>query len=403
MLIIIAWRNIWRNRLRSIVVILSIAIGLWAGVFTMALVNGMTEQRTRGTIRTFVSHVQVHTPEYVADPDERYYIEDPLNLYAVLDTLTGVFAYSPRMRLGGMSSSPTGATGVMIYGIDPDVEQTVTDIHSRITTGSYFTSEYRNPIVVGEKLAEKLKVHERSKIVLTFQDENGDLTAGAFRIVGLFKTDNSVLDATNVFVTQESIARLYGSLRTHEVAVFATSLEESVPIREAVNQAVPDVEARYWGQISPELGYTADVLDQSLYIFVLIILLAMAFGIVNSMLMAVLERRHELGMLLCIGMSKGRIFAMIVLETVFVTSVGGPLGLAMASGSVSFFNHRGIDLSVVGEGLQSLGMATVVYPALGLTYYVNITLMVVATALIAALYPARKAISYPPAEAIRTL
>jgi ABC-type lipoprotein release transport system permease subunit len=403
MLIIIAWRNIWRNRLRSIVVILSIAIGLWAGVFTMALMNGMTDQRTRGTIKTFISHVQVHTPAYVADPDERYYIEDPQRIYTVLDTLTGVLAYSPRMRVGGMSSSPTGGTGVMIYGIDPDVERQVTDINSRVTIGSYFDSEYRNPIVVGEKLAEKLGVRERSKIVLTFQAENGDLTAGAFRIVGLYKTDNSVLDETNVFVKQESIERLYGGLRIHEVAVFANTLADSEPIRDTLNRAVQDIEARYWGQVSPELGYTADVLDQSLYIFVLVILLAMAFGIVNSMLMAVLERRHELGMLLCIGMSKGRIFAMIVLETIFVTSVGGPLGLIMASGSVAFFGSHGIDLSVVGEGLQSMGMATVVYPALGLTYYINITLMVVITALISALYPAKKAIAYPPAEAVRTL
>jgi len=403
MLIIIAWRNIWRNQLRSTVVILSIAIGLWAGVFTMALTNGMTVQRTQGTIKTFISHVQVHMPSYISDPDARYFIEDPESLYSVLDTLAGVAAYTPRMLVSGMGSSPTGATGVMIFGVDPDRESLVTDIHSRITTGSYFDAEYRNPVVVGEKLAEKLGLHERSKIVLTFQAENGDLTAGAFRIVGLFKTDNSVLDETNVFVKRESIERLYGSLRIHEVAVFANSLADSEPVRDAVNGEVSNVEARYWGQVSPELGYTDDVLEQSLYIFVLVILLAMAFGIVNSMLMAVLERRHELGMLLCIGMSKGRIFAMIVLETIFVTSVGGPLGLALAYGSVAFFGKRGIDLSIVGEGLQSMGMATVIYPALEFSYYMNITLMVVATALVAALYPARKAISYPPAEAIRTL
>lgn len=403
MLIIIAWRNIWRNRLRSIVVILSIALGLWAGVFVMALVNGMTVQRTQGTIKTFISHVQIHSPAYISDPDLRHFIEDPESVFSVLDTLTGVQAFTPRMLVGGMSSSANGATGSMIYGIDVEFERRVTDIHSRITTGSYFESEYRNPIVVGEKLAEKLGVRVRSKIVLTFQAENGELTAGAFRIVGLFKTDNSRLDETNVFVKQESIAGLYGNLRIHEVAVFANSLADSESIRDAINRAVPDVEARYWGQVSPELGYTDDVLKQSLYIFVLVILLAMAFGIVNSMLMAVLERRHELGMLLCIGMSKGRIFTMIVFETIFVTSVGGPLGLAMASGSVAYFNRHGIDLSIVGEGLQNMGMATVVYPALEFTYYINITLMVVATALVAALYPARKAIAYPPAQAVRTL
>ena len=106
-------------------------------------------------------------------------------------------------------------------------------------------------------------------------------------------------------------------------------------------------------------------------------------------------------MLLCIGMSRVRVFSMIVLETIFITAVGGPLGLLLAFGTVQWFRSHGIDLSVVGEGLQSLGMASVVYPALESVYYLNITIMVITTALLAALYPARKAIRYSPARALR--
>jgi putative ABC transport system permease protein len=403
MLIIIAWRNIWRNKLRSGVVILSIAFGLWAGVFSMALMKGMSDQRAEGAISAYISHLQIHTPEYIADPDARFYIPEPGALTAVLDTMRSVAGYTPRMVILGMGSTANGATGVSIYGIDPEMERSVTDISESLITGSYFESELRTPVLIGEKLAEKLGIRERSKLVLTFQQETGDLTAGAFRVVGIFKSVNSIYDESTVFVLRESLARLYGAERIQEVAVSLSSVSESIPARDQINDALPATEARYWGQVSPELGYADDVLEQSMYIFVAVILLAMAFGIVNSMLMAVLERKHELGMLLCIGFSKARLFGLIVLETIFVTSIGGPLGLLMAYGSVVYFGGHGIDLSVVGEGLASLGMATVVYPALDAPIYLNITIMVMLTALIAALYPAKKAISYPPADAIRSL
>jgi ABC-type lipoprotein release transport system permease subunit len=283
------------------------------------------------------------------------------------------------------------------------MESSVTTIHESLVAGSYFDNTYRTPVVIGEKLADKLRIRERSKLILTFQAENGDLTAGAFRVVGIFKSVNSVFDESTVFVLRESLVKLYGVEHIQEVAVALSSVSVSIPARDQLNAVFSDVEARYWGQVSPELGYADDVLEQSLYIFVAVILLAMAFGIVNSMLMAVLERKHELGMLLCIGLSKAKIFWMILFETVFVTTIGGPLGLLMAYGSVKYFEGHGIDLSIVGEGLASLGMATVVYPALDAPIYMNITIMVIVTALIAALYPAKKAISYPPADAIRSL
>jgi len=129
----------------------------------------------------------------------------------------------------------------------------------------------------------------------------------------------------------------------------------------------------------------------------------MAFGIVNSMLMAVLERKHELGMLLCIGMSKVRVFSMIVLETIFVIAVGGPLGMLVANLSIRHFAKAGIDLTIVEAGLKSIGLETVVYPALSAEYYINIGLMVALAAFLSALYPAWRAVRYDPAEAVRSV
>jgi putative ABC transport system permease protein len=303
-----------------------------------------------------------------------------------------------------MASTAQGGTGVQVAGIDPEIERRVTDVAHKITEGSYFESSGRNQILIGRKLAKKLGAKERSKIVLTFQDAGADLTAGAFRVVGIFETANSVWDETNVFVRKADLGNLFGAQPIHEIAILLQDgASRSEIVRDKLAERFPDLLSETWGEISPELGYTNDVLDQTMYVFVLVIMLAMAFGIVNSMLMAVLERKHELGMLLCIGMSKVRVFGMIVLETVFITAVGGPLGLLLALLSIGHFGEAGIDLTIVAEGLKSIGMETVIYPALGGTYYLNITIMVMVTAVVSALYPARRAVKYNPAEAVRAI
>ena len=127
MVVKIAWRNVWRNRLRSTVVIGAIAIGLWAGVFSMGLFKGMSDQRTRGAISTYVSHVQAHNPAYTIDKQADYTIEDAQEITKYANELPGVVAVSERMILGGMSSSPTTASGVQIFGVSPAAEQAVTD------------------------------------------------------------------------------------------------------------------------------------------------------------------------------------------------------------------------------------------------------------------------------------
>ncbi|MFV1980802.1 MAG: ABC transporter permease, partial [Rhodothermia bacterium] len=401
MLVKVAWRNIWRSRLRTGVLIMSIAFGLWAGVFTMGLMWGMSEQRLTNSVATYFSHVQIHDREYREDNDVAFDIGNWKEVAGLLDTLSGVRSHTERMLLAGMASTAQGASGVQIMAIDPTQERTVTDVYKKVTEGSYFESDRRNQVLVGRKLAHKLGVRMRSKIVLTFQDENSDLTAGAFRITGIFETTNSVWDETTVFVRRNDAAQLFGADRIHQIAVYLEDANDSNSVRDRLNERFPELRAETWAQISPELGYTFETLDQSMYIFVMVILLGMAFGIVNSMLMAVLERKHELGMLLCIGMSKLRVFGMIVLETVFIIGVGGPLGLLFAILSIGHFGRSGIDLAVVGDGLRSLGLETVIYPALGFNYYLNITIMVVLAAILSALYPAWRAVKYDPAEAVR--
>ncbi len=404
MLIKVSWRNIWRNKLRSLVVIASIVLGIWAGIFLMALNNGFVVQRAATVINNSISHIQIHNPEFLDDNSIDYYLSDLEPMVSALEKNPKVRSFTQRLIMNGMASSPTGGYGVKITGIDPGQESEVTHIHQKVIEGGYLEGVKKNPVLIGERLANKLKVKLRSKIVLTFQNTEGDIIAGAFRVAGIYKTVDAKYDEMNLFTKAEDIHSLLeeGPLY-HEVAILANNREEVNSLEDELKGQFPGVTIRSWDEISPELGYYTEIMDQMMYIFVGIILLGLAFGIVNTMLMAVLERRRELGMLMSVGMNKIKVFTMIMLETLFLSLTGGPLGIFLSYLTITYFAINGMDLSVVSKGLENLGVSAILYPVLDNEFYFNIALEVVIIALLASIYPAIKALKLKPAEAVRIL
>ncbi len=400
----IAWRNVWRNKLRSFVVMLSIVLGIWAGLFIMAMTLGLNEQRMNGAINTYLSHIQVHNPEFIKDPNISNTIENKTELLNQLRKQESIKAYSTRSMAISMISSPKGAYGVRLLGIIPEEEQHVSDIHSLLTSGTYFAKFKKNPAVIGQKLAEKLNVKIKSKIVVSFQGANNDLTSAAFRVEGIYKSTSSRYDEYNVFVKQKDLNKL-ASLGDdiHEVAIINKSLNEVEQETAVLKSVFPSLEIRSWDEVAPELGYAQEIMSKAIYIFMGIILFALAFGIINTMLMAILERKRELGMLMSIGMNKIKLFVMIVFETVFLSVISVPVGMFLSYIFIGYFESKGIDLSSVAAGLENLGVGAIIYPHLPTHLYFTITLMTVIVAFISSLIPAKKALALNPAEAVRSI
>jgi len=400
-LIKIAWRNVWRNKLRSTIVMLSIGLGIWSGLFIMAMTLGMNEQRMSGAIDSYLSHIQIHHPKFQDDYNKKYTLIDDANLTEQLDTIPQIKAYSQRLFVTGMASTAKGNYGVHIMGIFPENEKKVTSISQQLIEGTYFKRLKQNPIVIGKKLADRLGLKINSKVVLNFLDKNNNTIANSFRVEGIFKTTNSIFDEGTVFVKYQDMAPLVGlEGKFHEVAILTDNMED---IKAVKSEIVTQDSVESWYEISPELGYTQTLLEDFMFIFMGIVLLALAFGIINIMLMAVLERRRELGMLLCIGMSKRKVFGMILLETLFIAFVATPLGMFLSYLSITYFGKNGIDLSIVSAGLESWGAGSKVFTHLPLTFYWSITLMTLTVAFLAALIPARRALKLNPAEAVKII
>jgi ABC-type lipoprotein release transport system permease subunit len=378
---------------------ISIILGIWSGLFIMAMTLGLNEQRMSGAVNTYLSHVQIHNLKFSEDFNKKYTIKELEKLTKQLDTNKLIKSYSSRLILNGMAASAKGNYGVQIQGIFPKNEKKITDISKKIVQGTYFTKFKRNPIVVGKKLADKLGLKVKSKIVLNFQDAENNTIAQSFRVEGIYKSASSVFDMSTVFVKHVDMANLTNlEGKVHEVAILCHKIDDVANIKK---QLITPNKVESWAEISPELGYAEQTMSSFIYIFMGIILMALAFGIINTMLMAILERKHELGMLISVGMTKRKVFSMILMETIFLTLIATPIGMLLSFWSINYYGRVGIDLSAVAAGLESLGIGSRIFTVLPTDLYFSITLMTLIVAMLSAIIPARRALKLNPAEAVK--
>lgn len=385
-------------------VIGSITVGVWALLFGSGFMNGFLVGYMANIINNDISNIQIHNAQFKDDFDIKFDIKNGHQKAEEIRSWDGVKGATTRTIVTGMISSPKKAAGVQIRGVDLENEARVTSLDSILGEGTYFEGINRNPVIIGSKLAENLSVKLRSKVVLTFNDGEGNITAGAFRVVGIAESSSLTISEMYAFVRQDDLTRLIGlGDQVHEIAVVIDPQVEESAIVDKYKAAYPDDLTESWREIAPELALMDEMYGSMLYVLMAIILTALIFGIVNTMLMAVLERIRELGMLMAVGMSKARVYIMILVETVFLGLVGAPLGLFVGWATIAYYETNGVDLSSYSEGLESFGYSSILYPYLDNSVYLIVTIGVLVTAVLAALYPAYKAVKLRPVEALHKI
>jgi ABC-type lipoprotein release transport system permease subunit len=258
----------------------------------------------------------------------------------------------------------------------------------------------------GALITELAKNYQlRSKIVFTFTDMHGEMTYQSYRVCGIYKTSNTAFDAQNAFVLHSDLAPVagLGPGEYHEIAALVnTEISTEKAEQLLISQKFPNESVMTWREIAPDAAMMADVMDVYYFIVMGIIFLALAFGIVNTMLMAIMERIKELGMLMAIGMKKKKVFMMIMLETVFLTFTGSAIGMVLGALLLKITGNTGLDFSSVGEGFESVGFAAIVYPNIELNFFFGIIVLVILVGVLSSIPPARRALKLKPIEALRT-
>jgi len=401
----IAWRNVWRSKSRSLIMITAIAIGLFAGVFTMAFMQGAVDARIESATKSELAHLQIHAPQFLEDNNIQYYISGSKEILNKIESENLVVAASRRLIAEPFVMAAHGTGGGKLLGVDIENEKRVTDISEHLIEGTYLEKSSRMPpVVVGQKLAKKLQLKIGSKINVQLVDLDGNLSSKGYRVSGIYKTTNTGFDESHLFVTYDDLRTQLGmdDNTAHEIAVLLENGDEASLVKPEIQKVVGNNDVQTWKEISPEMSLLTDSMNQYMYIFIMIILLALCFGIINTMLMAVLERIKEIGMLLAVGMNKRKVFFMIILESTMLTITGGLLGILLGTVATKYFETTPINVSMFAEGLEKYGYGSQIYTSLQPETLITIGVLVIVTGILSAVYPARKALKLNPAEATRT-
>jgi len=398
----VAWRNVWRNKRRSIVILISIMVGVVATILMDTLSRGMIFQMLDNQIRSHISHMQIHRKGFRDNPVIQSTIPDAGRVEEALKSVPGIASSASRVLTYGLISSATNSSGIFLVGIDPEREKSVTSISKSLRTGE-FLSGRPNEAVIGEALAEKLGVGLGDRIVAMASAVDGHVGSDVFRVVGLFETFSSEFDKSTIYIPLASAqSMLTIGDRVSEFALIASDLERLPEIQQSLKQQLGDqYEVLSYGEIVPLLLAQIDMYDESMFIFYGIIGIALIFGIVNTMLMSVFERIHELGVLKAIGMPDSRLLGMVLLEALHLGVLGTVLGFVVGYALYLPLSYSGIDLRMFSDGLRSFGVGAIIYPVLTWGSVINALFIIPFVSVVGALYPALRAVSLTPISAIR--
>jgi len=397
----LAWRNLWRNKRRTLIMISAVSVGIWAMLFMTALLRGMVNEMIRGTVQVLPGHIQIHHPEYRDDPNVVNAIAPPQGKLLALLQSDAVVAWASRVRVPAVVSSERESRSVTLLGIDPDQERSVSFVADSMVAGRFLEGRSDAGIVIGRKLAETLETDIGKRIVIMSQDPQNEIVDRGFRIVGLFDAKLQSVEEGLVFIgigTAQDFLRLGN--RVHEISVLGPGFRDLAALNEAVAAAAgPDLETLPWYELDSYFGTLLQVMDGFVLVWIVVIFLALSFGLVNTLVMAVFERVHEIGLMLALGMRPMVILAQVVVESVLLLLIGLGIGNLLAWTTVARL-HAGIDVSVVAEGMEMFGSSAMLYPELAVNDLFMANTVVILLGIVASLSPAWRASRYQPVEAL---
>ncbi|GEA60822.1 ABC transporter permease [Vibrio comitans] len=401
MLVKLAWRNLWRTPLRTSTILLAIVVGVLSVILMIGFMSGLMANMLVNAIQWQTNAIQLHHRDYSLEPDVNLVIPDTESIQVLMQGETSITGYSSRHIVTGMIASARANRGVKILGVSPEQEAKVTPIKGKLIAGEWLSSDGRNPIVLSNKLAQRLKLKLGSKVVLTFSDTHGEVTGAAFRVRGIFISPSASFDDNSVFVQKPDLIELTGIYGSHEIAIAMNDYELAPALAIRLSEQLePELSVEDWQTLQPYLKTLISSMQSFNYLLLVIFVAAMGLGIINIMLMSVFERTQEFGVLMAVGMAPDKVRKLIVLEASFLGLTGACVGVVFALVVMAILGATGIDLSIASEGLAEFGIDTVFYPEVTSSEYLMLALSVVLVSVLSALYPARQIIKQSTIQAM---
>lgn len=404
----LGWRNLLRNPARSLVQLLVIAGSLAFVIWVQNISAGTYARMINDAVRTGSGHLSLHHPEYISERLDKMYF----SLSEAQKTITGITEIAsalPRVQIAGLARSSRESSAAMLVGIDFVLEAKSNPLLSarRLLHGKLPQNE-PDQAFIGYKLAERLQLKTGSKFVTMFQEFSGDIASKLFRVGGIFKSGVSQIDSNTVFVNHQTIAASLGNIdAVHELALLIKDIDRIRPLQQQLQSRCPaDAGFRVfnWEETSKQLADTIKIDHAQFKFMIFLLFVLVALGTVNLLLMSILERSREFGLLQAIGLEKKKIGLLIAAEALVLGTVGSVIGLAAGSIASYYSWKYGIDMSALFKEQEVAGLLfePIIFSAWSWNWMFGLSGGMIILVLAASIYPAQKALEVNPADAMRS-
>ncbi len=402
----LAWRNIWRNKRRSFLTLAAISFASFAAIAMRGMQIGTYDVNIKNAVEMFTGYLQIQREGYKKNPSLNTAFKYSNELRGVLDSEEKIVSYSPRVFAAGLVGYKDNSYGTAIFGIDPKSEATTTKIMSKLQEGRFFESDTSLDIVLGETLLSNLKASIGDTVVVLGQGFDGSLGNLKFKISGTIKTGSAELDQMAVFMgitTAQELLSLYGN-RIHSLAIKLEDLNDIPEQQAALIDLLNDnkLAVLTWDEVMPDLKQSIELDNISGILMLIILIVIVAFGILNTVLMSVTERFNEFGVTLSIGMPQMKLVWLVLFETMLIALVGIAVGDLFGAGINYYLIQNPIVFGSEFAGIyEEYGFLPQLVSSLNPAIFINTTLLILIISVIACLYPMYKVFKLEPLKGIR--
>ena len=402
-----AWRNIWRNPRRSILTMSAIAFATVLLVFMLSWQFGSYATMINSAVKTQTGHLQVQAEAYKDKRSMHLVVPDPAAVGAVLDGIPEVAAYTFRSNAFSLVSSKSRTYGAMVIGIDPSREAKVSTLEQLVREGDYLSDEDGQQALVGKLLARNLKITIGDEFVVLGQGRDGSIAATVVKVKGIFSSGQDAFDRSSVPIPLKTFQEVYAMRgAVHEAVAICDSLDSVPAAKQRLAEGIKNLGGKRslvvldWLELMPGLIQAIRLDLASGFIMYIILIVVVAFSILNTFLMAIFERTREFGVLMAIGTTPGRLSKILLVESTTMTLVGIVFGMIAGSLVTWYFQVHGIVISGASELLRQFGLPERMHPQLSVLSASIGAGIVLAITILTALYPALKVRRFKPVEAM---
>jgi len=402
----LALRNVLRNVRRSLITVLAVSVGMAALVFLWGFIDGINEQMISNSTSFVSGHLKVHRSGYHAEKSLYRAMPDDKRLRDKLQESPLVEAISSRVEDKAMLSGADKTRGILVVGVDPLNEKKVTTIYKTIIRGKYLMPGDDDGVLIGDKIASVLGLDVGDEAVLITQAVDGSIGAGRYKVVGIFDTGIDVMDSGYAFLTLSAAQDLYSlwGQATAWVARLGERQHSQHAVSVLKSALGPEFEVLGWRELMPSMVQMVSFHEAVNIIVIIIVFVVVGVGIANTVLMSVLERTREFGVMMALGTSRPQIINLVMLECMILGAVGLVTGLGVGVALNFGFATNGIDLTPYTAAMESMpGLSAIIYPVTRWEHVTQVAVIVFLISIIPAVYPAWRAASVEPVTAIRGL